>query len=781
MIFRANCATINKKGKSEETSVKQTDFFKTARWVGAEECSIGKAAPIRRGKYFPIETELTSMSAAYVLRGRFKAEAGARASLNVLGLGFFKCYVNGTLLNPDTFLPLSSDFEATNDPVGEVLSGHRVYVPQFDITPYLHEGENVIALLFGGGWYTHLCRPFGSPKAIYAVTVTKDGRESVFVSDEECRIGKSFISGYNFTKSEAHDYRGWKNAFAKDFDDSAWEKASLCAPLETEYMTTDCPPDALICRLPVKETHRDGARVTYDCGRNTTGYPAIEILAKEGEKIEIYFSEALLPDGQIDRSHAHGQSFTVISDGERRTVTPALLWYGFRAFEIIGNARPTEVREIHADVKINSTFDSDNETINWIYNTFLHTMLCNMHTGHPSDCPHIERRGYTGDGQLTANAVLTTMDARAFYAKWLADIGDGQDTLSGHIQYTAPYIRSGGGPGGWGAAIVEVPYRLYKHTGDLSYLKKYYGAMKEYIRYLEDHSEFSLVTSDKAGEWCLGDWCGPNVLYPECDITAHNQQMILPAPYVNTYFMAKSLMQMKEIAALIGEEEDIPDLEKKLDERKRAIRAAYFNTFDDNFVMNAQGANAFALDLGLDRENDTKDSRRTYGNLVRYYERLGHYDTGIFATDVLTRVLFERTDAELAARLLMQDGDQGYEHWRKNGATTFHEYWDSSRSRSHNHPMFGAPVAYIFEHLLGIRQKDGTAGFESLVIEPKATALFGRMAGSIETVRGKIAVAYEKKDGKTVFTVTVPETSEAIFRYAGKDTPLIAGENCLMF
>ena len=29
-------------------------------------------------------------------------------------------------------------------------------------------------------------------------------------------------------------------------------------------------------------------------------------------------------------------------------------------------------------------------------------MLCNMHTGHPSDCPHLERRGYTGDGQLTA-------------------------------------------------------------------------------------------------------------------------------------------------------------------------------------------------------------------------------------------------------------------------------------------------------------------------------------------------------------------------------------------
>ncbi len=759
--------------------MKQKDFFGHAKWVGAEECPPKKTAAIRQGTTCGIGEGDPNAGRLYILRGRFTAGKGAVASLAVLGLGFFKCYINGTLINPDTFLPLASDFEGTNDPVDEELTGHRIYVPRFDITPYLDEGENVIALHFGGGWYTHSCRPFGCPKAIYNVTVTENGKESEFISDEGCRIGESFVCGYRFTTCEHHDYRGWKNAFAKDFDDSAWERASACTPLDTEYMTTDCPPDALIERLPVKKTFADGERAVYDCGQNTTGYPEIEILADEGDRVDIYFSEELLPDGQIDRSRAHNQHFSVISDGKRRKVTPDFTWFGFRAFEIVGNAEPISVKAVHADIKINSTFDSDNATLNWMYKTFLHTMLCNMHTGIPSDCPHLERRGYTGDGQLTANAVLTTMDARVFYEKWLADIGDCQDKKSGHIQYTAPYIRSGGGPGGWGCAIVEVPYRLYKHTGDLSYLEAYYGAMKEYIRYLEEHSEFGLVTSDKEGEWCLGDWCGPNILYPECDITSHNQQVILPAPYVNTYFMVKSLTQMKEIAALIGKDADIPTLENKIDERKRAIRAAYFNTFDDNFVMNVQGANAFALDIGLGRENDTKDTKGTYGNLVRYYEKLGHYDTGIFATDVVTRLLFERGNAELAARLLIQNGDQGYEHWRKNGATTFHEYWDSNRSRSHNHPMFGAPVAYLFEHLLGIGQRAGTAGFTDLLIEPKATELFGRMAGSIETVRGRISVSYEKKGGKTHFRITVPEGAKAVFRFGGKDTPLTVGENRL--
>ena len=766
----------------------QQYYFKHAKWVGAKECSVGIAAPIVRGEFGGIGAGEANANRFYILRGRFAAKAGARATLNVLGLGFFKCYINGTLINPDTFLPLSSDFEATNDPVDEEITGHRIYVPQFDITPYLAEGENVIALHFGGGWYTHLCRRFGYAKAIYAVTVEKDGKESVFVSDENCRIGKSFINGYDFTFTEHHDYRGFAGGFEKDFDDSAWEKASLCAPVETEYMQTDCPIDALKRELPVtKIGERDGAAV-YDAGENTTGYPVIRVLAKAGEKIKITFAEEL-KEGDIDAKHSHRQTFEIIADGKERTVSPCFLWYGFRGFRIEGNAVPVCVKEIYADVPITSFFDSDNETLNWIYKTFLHTMLCNMHTGHPSDCPHLERRGYTGDGQLTTNAVLTTMGAVPFYKKWLADIGDCQDTLSGHIQYTAPYLRSGGGPGGWGCAIVEVPYRLYKHTGDLSYLEKYYPQMLRYIDYLEAHSEFGLVTSDKAGEWCLGDWCGPNVLYPDLDITSHNQQVILPAPYVNTYFMVKSLLQMQEIASLIGKEADIPVLEEKIACRKRAIQAAYFNAFDNNFVMSVQGANAFAVDLGLGdvyakqqgmghcSEETSVAEGGTYKNLVTYYERLGHFDTGIFATDVVSRLFFENGNAELAALLLIQNGEQGYEHWRQNGATTFHEYWDSNRSRSHNHPMFGAPVAYLFEHLLGIRQKDGTAGFESLVIEPKATALFGRMAGSIQTVKGKIAVSYEKKDAKTVFAVEIPANCSAVFRYDGAEYALAAGEN----
>ena len=728
--------------------MQQEYFFKNAKWVGAAD---------------PEETRFS------ILRGHFTVKDAAKVSLNVLGLGFFKCYINGVCINPDTFLPLSSDFEATCDPKDEVLSGHRIYVPQFDITPLVQQGDNVIAIHYGGGWYTFRKRRFGRAKAIYCVSVEgKNGTER-FVSDENCRIGKSYIADYNLVNLEKQDLDGFVDCFGKDFDDRSWENAHPAPPVESEYCITDCPTDTLIETLAVKEVFKTDHSTVYDCGVNTVGYPVLELCAAKGETVTVRFAEEMSADGTLDRIQR--QHFYVTSNGEERIVSPEFTWFGFRYFEIEGNAKPLGVKVIHASVKPSSTFDSDNETLNWIYHTFIHTMLCNMHTGHPSDCPHLERRGYTGDGQLTCHAVLSTLDARAFYEKWAQDIADGQDILTGHVQYTAPYIHSGGGPGGWGCAIVVVPYQLYKHYGDKEILKKYYANMRRYIDYLEAHCEFGLVTSDKAGDWCLGDWCGPVVLYPEKGI-ASSQQMILPAAMVNTYFLVKSLMLMREIAEAIDRACDLAEYDRKIEKHSAAIRAAYFNAFDHNFLINAQGANAYGVDIGLGTE-------KTYTNMVDYYKKVGYYDTGIFATDILTRVLFEKGDAELAVALLTGNGPHGFAHWMENGATTFHEYWDSDHSRSHSHPMFGAPVAYFFEYLLGIGQEKGTAGYQSLVIAPQAVNCFGRMSGSMKTPNGTVAVCYANDESGTEFKITIPAKTKAILRYADREFALNGGENCI--
>lgn len=718
----------------------QNEVFAGARWLGAAHSEDG----------------------IFILRGRFNVKKAAKATLRVLGLGFFHCYVNGERVGNDLFLPLSTDFEERkNYPVNEILSGHRIYVPEYDITHMLRDGSNVIAIHFGGGWYTANIEKgrYGDPKAIWRIFGEDENGFFDFASSENDKISASFVKSYNFTHAETQDFSELKtDIFSTEFDDSDWNNAELSRDLDTDYLFSDCPPDRVCETLKITELVKCNDFTLYDCGRNISGYPVIRLCGEKGEKVTVIHSEELNSEGIINPEFVHGQKQVYICDGDKKTVRPLFTWYAFRYFAVYGNAVPEGVEVIHTDVKVTSDFKSDNELLNWIHDTFVNTQLTNMHAGIPSDCPHLERRGYTGDGQLACHAAMNILDAEKFYRKWIKDIQDCQDKLSGHIQYTAPYIRSGGGPGGWGGAIVEVPYQFYKHYGDSAPLRECYPNMLRYFDYLESHSVSNLVVSDKEGEWCLGDWCTPI-------------SVILPAPFVNNYFYIKSLTRCIEIAEIIGETQDIPMFEERIKERKEAITAAYFNKWDGNFLGGQQGANAFAVDIGLGDE-------RTYKNMVENYKKLGGYDTGIFGTDILTRVLFEYGDGQLAADLLLSETLHSFGEMRRLGATTLWEYWPGSlRDRSHNHPMFGAVTAYLYDYLLGIRAKGGSAGYSEIVISPVTVDGINRIEGHRTLKSGKVAVSYKKSANSVAFDIEIPENQVAEFVFGGEAYELKAGHN----
>jgi len=697
----------------------------------------------------------------YVLRAHVTLGKVKQATLRALGLGFFCAYINGQRVGNDLFLPLSTDYEAReNYPKGEILAGHRIYVPEYDVTDMLCAGDNVLVIHFGGGWYANTDQraAYGEAKVIWRLFGEDADGAFDQVSTVQDRIESSFVSHTGFTKDEAHDYtHPSAEAMEAAFDDSAWAHAVPAKPLQTEYLLTDCPADAVCLSAPAILLRREGERALYDAGQNTTGYPVLCLCGKRGETVEVTLSEELNADGGIHEAFVHKQHLSIVCDGTPRTVRPLFIWFGYRYAEVVGPAEVTAMETVHADVAVTSSFSSDVPLLNWLNDTFVHTQLTNMHTGIPSDCPHLERRGYTGDGQLVCHAAMNTLDAKRFYRKWIYDVLDCQDTLSGHIQYTAPYIRSGGGVGGWGGAVVEVPYRYYQHYGELDVLRSCYPAMKRYFDYVESHSQSGFAVSDAEGMWCLGDWCTP-------------QAMILPPPFVNNYFYVKWLTRCIEIAGLIGMEADIPEWERRIEERKQAITAAYFNRNDHRFLGGRQGADAFALDIGL-------GDSQTYGKMVESYRKAGTLDTGIFGTDVLIRVLFEHGDGELATALLLSQGEHSFSEMQKRGATTLWEYWPGSlRDRSHNHPMFGAVTAYLYDYLLGIRQ--GMPG-EQTVIAPVLVPQIKRLSGYRTLSCGRVAVSYERGEDNLCITVTLPAGQTAVLCLGEQTYALHEGENRL--
>ena len=187
-----------------------------------------------------------------------------------------------------------------------------------------------------------------------------------------------------------------------------------------------------------------------------------------------------------------------------------------------------------------------------------------------------------------------------------------------------------------------------------------------------------------------------------------------------------------------------------------------------------QGANAFAVDIGLGDE-------RTYKNTVANYRKNTGYDTGIFGTDILTRILFENGDGQLATDLLLSESVHSFAEWKKRGATTFWEYWPESLvDRSHNHPMFGAVAAYLYDYLLGIRAKDGCAGYSEIIIAPVIVDSVNKLEGHRTLKSGKVSVAYEKRNEKIEFIINLPENLPAEFVFEGEATALHAGENIIV-
>ncbi len=691
-----------------------------------------------------------------IFRKRFSAHAGEHAVLRIIGLGTYEAYLNGKRIGDEVLYPLNSQYEAGNDPEGEELA-YRIWFNDFDVSDLLREGENTLVVLVGDGWYSDFYyldkTPFGEKKLCFRLSI--GDRE--IVSDTDVKWAESFVKVSILHRGEEHDYRGFDDAvFGCDYDDSEWESARLSKPVESNYDLAACPCDKVIEELPARLLYTgDGYRL-YDAGRNLAGYPVM--LAEGTGEVSLSFSEELNGEGtDLDETHMHGQYMKFYPDRAGREMYTRFTWLGFRYFKVMGDAEVKGVRLVHANVAVSSSFESDHETLNWIYNTFIHTQLCNMHRGIPSDCPHIERLGYTGDGQNCCRSVMHSLDAKEFYRKWIADISDCQDRKTGNVQYIAPYhVKVGGGVGGWGSAIVIVPYEFWRYYGDITPAEELYPGMLRYFDFLEAHSEYGLVTSGIPGLWWLGDWCTP----PD------NQN--LPAAFVNTCFYVDAMMKAAQIAQALGKAEDVAMLQARIAEKRRVMTAVYYNSqfSDASFCGNVFGANAYALGVGMGNE-------LTAEKMVRHYRDIGCFDAGIFGTEKITRRLFERGESELAFRLLTAEEPYGFGKWKKEGATSFREYW--GESRSHSHPMFGAVVACMFEYILGIRQQEESCGYESILIAPVEIGALHSMRGHITTPKGKIALSYRKENGVAEYEIEIPHGVHARIALPGIEERFVEG------
>lgn len=693
---------------------------------------------------------------AVLTRTAFTAREIKEATLFITALGYFEAFINGERVSDEHFIPAMTDYEKRDltkihMPIFDTLS-HRIYYHKYDITSKLQEESNILATHIGAGWYGQHESPnegmpyWGDNTLVFSIKLTdKDGNTSfINSSSENTKFRKSYIIETSLYRGEYHDARmyptGWKTA---EFDDSEWKNADVRTAPDTVLEECFFPTDKVIRTITPKVIYEFGDMKIYDIGELAAGYAVLrfEEHARNNERATLRYADELNEDGSLQFHYTGGTSrmqrdfFVYHEDAKGQDFHPHFTWHAARYVEVTGICHLTEFRVIQTDLKKTADFNCDNETLQWIFDAYVKTQNANVHGCIPSDCPHRERLGYTGDGQLTAGAVMSVFDAREMYKKWMADIRDCQDKVGGHVQHTAPFYGGGGGPGGWGGAAVIVPYRYYKFYDDVTVLEESYDSMKAYLRYMVNHTEDGIVTSEEKDGWCLGDWC------------PLGNKVTIPEAFVNTYFLAKCADMTAETAGILGFSEDIAVYRKLADDSRAALIRHYYNEDTHSFCEGTQGSDAFALDLGLGDEI-------TEAKFIEKYERLLTFDTGIFGTDLVIRMLFRFGRGDIAYKMLINEEITSFYNMKKHGATTLWENWDGCDSRCH--PMFGAVIEYFFSEILGIKRTDDKAGYSEITISPAHIPALRNVKGTMRTKWGDITVEIttDEAGNRKVNTIT---------------------------
>lgn len=726
----------------EEWAESAADYFETgllnpedfnAKWLTASGCE----APL-------FEKEFT-----------LKQTGSAR--LYIFGLGFYEATLNGKRIGERLLDPVWSDYEKRDlsnllYPIQDEFS-HSCYYVIHDVTDLLQIGENTLSVLLGNGWYNQHERNiegvlhYGPPKLFCKLCV--EGRD-VLLSDESWQWRPSAILFNNVYFGEQYDAR-LKNS-------GTWQRVSVLPNADTVMRAQLCPPDRIAAQITPKLLRKCKDVSLYDMGVNSTGRVVIKTSAPAGTEIVISHAEELNPDLTLDFESTGGeeqvQQDRYISNGKpNQHYTPYFCLHGFRYFEVQGDASVLHCDIIHTDVASIGSIETSDPTINRMIEAYRNSQTSNLHCGVPSDCPHRERLGYTGDGQITADTAMYLWDMPAFYTKWMRDIADCQCRISGHVQHTAPFNGGGGGPGGWGCAIILLPYKMYLHYGDKKILAQYYDNMCAWMDYIGAHSEDFILTREEPGGWCLGDWCVDG-------------EMALTESYVNSCYAALCADLMVKISKALGKAEQAVSFSSRAQSIKDSILRHFYHAAEGYFDRGKQGANAFAAMLGL-------CSSQAMKNLTDYYESNPHFDTGIFGTPILLETLCEAGQSEMALSLLTAKGEPSFSYWQEKGATTLHECWNSAGS--HNHPMFGGVVGVMMRQFAGIRPDENCPGYKHSFIKPAFVKGLSFLKAETLTPMGRIAVQWKRVDSDIELSVDIPSNASATLTLPDGNETLTAG------
>ena len=587
----------------------------SAEWVGAD------ASLVVAGVHGPGHP-------AVYLRGCFDLPSPpTRAVASFSALGWGKLFVDGAEVSDLELSPGYTTYE------------FRTQFNVFDVTRLLtRPGRVVLAAIVGDGWYAlahdpSCCAAFQFQRYVNSTRLLLDldlwfgdGSRMRVSSNASWQwalgeITSSWLAGESVDKARALP-QNWTTDFLDEAADAAdtWRPVVLLdgppALFNGSIMTAQKEPPTVRGALYAPQTVRvvpepnasSGSVYIFDLGREIQGRPVVTASAHAPALLRIlvcgsfYFTRAFTCDeGTASALNAgNGPSlynFSLAGSGANETYEPLFTYAAVRRVVVhvpSGVGAPTcAVRMVAMAQPAAGTLITSSDTYNWLHAALARTQV-HYTTGFPND-PSRERVGYTQDaGNMFRGAAFEFASSELMYARWIADMVDGQAYSYAH---PGSGIPAGGGqmptviPGPksdqansvfWGGMLVWLPWRHFLHYGDARVLATTYDKMAAYLAYLNASAPAHLVT------WGLADWNSP---LPECSAWGFsNATLVINTP--GLYRLSKTLA---DIAGFLGRDEDAARFAGLADATAAAFNAAFLNASSGAYSTGQQCHQTMAL------------------------------------------------------------------------------------------------------------------------------------------------------------------------------------------
>ena len=724
-------------------------------WSPIQRFAIGVLeSDVLRGDYIGLSASGGDVRSP-LLRKTFTTNQLATTFLHINSLGYHEVYINGKKVGTNVLSPATSQINK------------RSLIVTYDVSSYLHEGENELVLWLGQGWYrkTTFGADYDGPLVKAEMNTLQNGVWDPILSTDTTWTGRE--SGYSDIGTwQALQFGGEKidrrilpeNLSAEVLNQLEWFPVKTIT-LSSEHKASPqmCEPDIIQEILTPKNIRQLSDDVwLVDMGKVMVGWFELTLPQfPAGHEIIVKYSDNLTKDGDFDEEQ--GEKDIYITSGKAQDVfCNKFHYHAFRYIKIMNLPKKPEASQIKAyrisgDYKPAATFECSDADLNAIHDMIHYTFTCLTFNGYMVDCPHLERAGYGGDGNSSTIALQTMYDVSPTFYNWMQTWEDVMRE-GGSLPHVAPNPGAGGGGPYWCGIIVLAPWRTYVNYNDSRLIERHYGAMKRWLGYVDKYTVDGLLKrwpDTPYRDWYLGDWLAPS------GVDSGNQASV---DLVSNCLISECLSILQKIATILGESEEARIFAERRAKLNELLHQTYYNSEEGIYATGSQLDMSYAMLTGVVPDFlYSKVKEQMIARTSNHYN--DHIAVGLVGVPILTEWAIKNQTVDFMYSMLKKPDYPGYLHMLNNNATATWEYWSGERSRVHN--CYNGIGTWFYQAIGGIQPDEANPGYKHIYINPQIPQGVTWAKTTKETPYGTVVVNWELKDKEMVMYISLPVGTQA--------------------